>query len=986
MSRGTGYRFTAPLVMALACVAALAAVLAGSRFAPNKGKADALRLNEVMSSNGSAVALSDGSLPDWVEIENTSDQPIDLTGYALMNAAKPNRAFAFPGGVLDAGARAVVYCDGSDKALVNGEYHAPFRLPASGATLALLNRKGIAADVVALPALGKDQVYCRDESGEWTIEDYAAPGNASEAAEAAAEPGALAITEVMSRNCTYIADENGEHPDYIEIHNTSRAPVSLSGWSLSDATDDLRKWVFPDVTLPADGYMLVRCTGKDDPERLCAGFRLARSGEEITLADPDGAVIDRVTLPALESDQAYVLADSGWAVNEAPSPGHANDREGAEAAAGDILTKNAPGIYITELLAASSQTGDWIELANASSQPVDLSGFGLSDNAAKPRKWQFPAGTVIQPGAYLTVWADNNADAGDGALHADFLLSAAGGYPVVLSDSQGRIFDRVFVPAQYRDIAYGRTATLSGLRYFTSPTPGAANSGDTCYGRAPAPAYTTDGGLFQSGDVVTVGMSAPEGCEIRYTLDCTDPTRSSTLYTGPVTITGTTILRTRVYCDGYLESFMDTQSYLFDVNNGGNTVYVASLVSDPDNLFGEENGIMAMGPNALPEYPHGSLGKGANFWMNWEREGHIEIFRPDASTLLTQACGVRLHGNSSRPQDQKAFKITARSQYGDSRFRAALFTRRPYTEYKGFLLRTGSQDIKKTHMRDEILQSLARDLHLMYQEYEVAVLYLNGEFWGHYNIREMVNTESICQFEGWEGDEDDIDFINKDRVVLQGSGESLKALFEWLKGHDVNTDEAYRMMDAAVDLENYLGYIALEMYVGNYDTQNVKCYRNPKADGKWRWILYDLDCGFDIDTNSVRRWLDPEGMGRDKETDNQLFVACMKNDRTRDWFLQFLGDEMAATYSADNIKRMIADYRSLVAPILPDQLSRWGMSQAEYEKEVGKLISYAETRPMRMLQFLKGAENLHLTQAEMERYFGAAMEQAGVTYEQIKAE
>ena len=980
-SRNT--RLATPVVFVLACVV----ILLTAFITPVAGGSDdgtsPLRLCEVMTSGG--------ALPDWVEIENLSGEAVNLTGWALITEAKPSRAFVFPGGSLEPGGRVVVFCDDGDRLLVDGEYHAPFKLSAAGVTLELLDCHGAWVDRVTTPKLDDGQVYCRDGQGEWTVSDAATPGAANQVADIADAdvrapeivPGPVEITEVMTRNATYLS---GEHCDYIELHNTANRAVNLEGWYLSDSPEKRFKWCFPEVSIPADGYLTVHCDGGGNGEALSAGFKLSGSGEEVFLTDPEGNTVGYVSAPALNVDQAWSLTGMGWTGAQAPTPGAANDQIGIDAAADAITGANGYGVYVTELLASASEGGDWIELYNASAQAVDLSGFGLSDNAGHPRKWQFPGGTVIQPGGFLLVYADAGENAADGMLHADFRLSAEGGYSVTLCDPQGGIFDRLYVPAQYRDVAYGRPDSFRGVRYFAQPTPGAANSAAASLGRAPMPVYSTPGGLFATGDTVTVEMRVPAGCSIYYTLDCTDPTRSSTPYAGPITITGTTILRTRVYAEGYMESVMDTQSYLFDVNNGGGTIYVASLVSDPYNLFSDEAGIMAMGPNAEPEAPYGSLGHGANFWMNWEREAHIEVFHPNASNLISQECGVRLHGNSSRAQDQKAFKILARSAYGDNRFRASLFTRRPYTEYQAFLLRTGAQDIKKTHMRDEVLQSLAADYDLMYQEYEAAVLYLNGEFWGHYSLRELVNTFSICQFEGWEGDEDALDLVNKDRVIVQGSDDTLNSLLSWLQKNDCNTDEAYQAMDSAVDLENYLKYIALEMYIGNYDSQNIKCYRNPNGDGKWRWILYDLDCGFDLDTNSVRRWLDPKGMGRNNETDNRLFLACMKNDRTRDWFLTFLGQEMATTYSTESLLGRIEAYRSLVAPILKDQLDRWGMSEETYNSEVEKLREYARTRPMRMLQFLKGAENLHLTREEMERYFGGVMAQVGVVYDDIKAE
>ena len=972
--------------VALIGAAALLLGLAATSLASPGDAPRALRLSEVVTS-GAASALKS----DWIELENASDAPVELSGYAVYSLSRPSKLLALPSERMEPGERLVILCDGSDRARVDGELHAPFKLSAAGETVVLLGRDGAQADRVDVPSLGRGQAYCLGDAGEWAVTDFATPGGANRveldaggaAGEADVVPGTLEITEVMSRNETFFPDENGRFPDYVELHNATDAPVNLDGWKLSDDASRPDKWAFPAVTLPAGGYLAVHCSGasaKDDPNHLHANFKLDRNGEELLLTDPDGTPTFRVRVPALPADEAYSLTEAGWVTALPPTPGHPNDEAETEP---DILRANERGVYISEVLTASDGSADWIELYNAGPVAADLSGCGLSDNAAHPRKWRFPSGTVLGPGEYLCVSADGVADAPDGVLHAGFALSSKGGYSVTLSDPDGNIFDRLFVPAQQRDVSYGRASGLTEVGYFDAPTPGAANAGTLYRGRAPQPVYSERGGLFKTGDVVTVALSAPGDCRIYYTTDCTDPTPSSLLYTGPITITGTTILRARAYRDGCLPSQMDAHSYLFDVKNGGGTVYVASMVSDPYNLTSEEAGILVKGPNATSEYPYGERGKGANFWMDWEREAHVELFRPDGSSLLSQECGIMLHGTHSRSADQKPFKVIARSKYGSNRFSASIFSRRDYDEYQSFVLRTGSQDAKRTRMRDAVLQQLAVGAGLMYQEYEIGVLYLNGQYWGQYNLRERVNAESICQWEGWEGDEDALDLIRGNDTVMQGSDATMQALIEWLKTHDLNSDEAYEAVDAAVDIDNFIAYMAIEMYTGNTDTLNMKRYRNPGRDGKWRWVLFDLDCGFDIDTDSVSRWLDPEGMGRGKNTDNRLFVACMRNARFREKFLMYLGERMATTFTADYVVGLIESFYHGVKSITPDHLARWGLDESDYREEMEYLVSYARTRPERMLYFLKTAENLRLTREEMERFFGDALALAGLTYDTI---
>ena len=143
-------------------------------------RAGGLRVSEVMTSNASTLVGDDMGIVDWIELENASSMPIDLTGYALMRQTKPAQAFAFPSGTLQPGEFVLVYADGSGKALQADGYHAPFRLPASG-ELALIDKAGNGVDLVELPALARDQVYCRDAAGEWAVSDYPTPGQANRA-------------------------------------------------------------------------------------------------------------------------------------------------------------------------------------------------------------------------------------------------------------------------------------------------------------------------------------------------------------------------------------------------------------------------------------------------------------------------------------------------------------------------------------------------------------------------------------------------------------------------------------------------------------------------------------------------------------------------------------------------------------------------------------------------------------------------------------
>jgi len=970
------------LALTLALIAALAALgmggAGGSAAYETAVTAESpVRLSEIMSSNASSLIMPDGSMPDWIEIENTAGNAVSLNGYALMADGDPTKMYRFSGVTLQAGEHLVLYADNT-----SGAGHLPFKLPSSGQTLTLLNAAGQAVDSVHTPPLEQDQVYCRDASGAWATSFAPTPGGenkpnatAAEIASAQTADGDVVISEVMSRNATYAADENGEFWDYVELTNRSDAPVSLGNWFLTDERTSIARWQFPDVTIDAGGTLLVYCSGYDRTDAdgsLHANFRLSGDGTDVILTAANGRTMSAATVPALETDQAYSLVDGKWTAGFTPTPGAVNTAESALTVAESIRSGNAHGVIINEIAAAvSGDTPDWIEIYNGGSAAVDLSGWGLSDNAARPRKWQFPAGTTLQPGQYAAVFCDGSDQVSGGKMFTNYSLAAEGGYSVTLSLSDGTIVDRVFVPRQYEGVTYGRVDGRNGLYFFTLSTPLAKNDGVAYLGRAATAEYSVPGGLYTTGETLTVELRAQEGAQIFYTLDSSDPTQASQLYTGPITVTGTTVLRTRVYANGYLESFTDTQSYLYDVNNG-NGVYVVSLVSDPVGLISEETGILVKGPNAAAEHPY----KGANFWQDWEREAHVEVFGGDGETLLSQNCGIKLHGQYSRAEKQQAFKVIARTKYGANRFPIELFSARDYTEYQSFVLRSSGQDTDKTRMRDSVLCALAEGTSVLYQETEICVVYLDGQYWGQYNVRERINPECICQFEGWEGDEDVIDVVKANTNTMHGSNDTFAALLEAVKQSDPTAADFYAKLGQHIDIRNYMEYMAVQIFTGNTDTLNVKRYRNGSADGRWRWVLFDLDWAFTTDTNSINRWLTPGGMGNANRTDNTLFIACMKNPQFRDEFLTYMGQQMATTFSTESVVGRIQERYEILEPLLDDQLSRWSTSWERYDEELEYLVNYAKERPMKLLGYFAGTEHLSLTEEQMYHYFGEALEVA----------
>ena len=947
---------------------------------PMAAQAGALSVNEVMTSNRSAVADDTGAFSDWVELVNRTGGDLDVSGWTLTDGEERLVGFTFPRQVLSPGEMVVVYCSGNLKNVSGYAYHAPFRLSAQGETLLVKNQQGALVDSLTVPALGGNQAYARQASGEWQIVSEATPGLANTreahrqwAAAQGSASGDLVISEVMSANRTYVPQGDGNCYDYIELYNGGADTLDLSGYGLTDEEGKPGKYRFPGGSSIAPGqYLLLYASGLGGQGHL--PFKLKASGEEVILCDAQDRMVDQVSLPPLADDRAYQRVDGAFTADFPPTPGYANDQAGLGQLEAALRRGNASGLILNEAVSsarapnANKAADDWVELYNGGAGAIDLSGYGLSDDPAQPRKWQFPQGASIQPGGYLVVLLNgqDKHNLSSGQYATNFKLSYTRGETLTLSDSAGRLIDRLPMLSQVSAVSYGRLPGRDGYYYMDAPTQGAANSGQGYSGRVGEIAFSQAGGWYDG--PLTVALTAPEGVAIRYTLDATEPDESDALYQGPIQVEKNTIVRAKGYRDGQLPSLTYTASYLFGQRH---TLPVVSLVTDPDYLYDAKIGIYAMGEKQL-KYPY----RGANFFKNWERAANVEYFGTDGRTILSQGAGLSLQGQYSRMQDQKAFKITARNAYGSGRFNARLFPGRDYDSYRSFILRASGQDSKYTRMRDAVLTSLAENTSVMYQDALPVIVYVNGEYFGHYNLRERIHKYSIAQWENWQ-DVDAIDIVKGNDSVKQGSNKDYAEFLAWLKKNGCKSQENLDKVAHMVDIDNYLDYVALEMYIGNTDLLNVKRYRNQKeGDGRWRWVLYDTDWAFYTDTDSFRRWLDPAGAGSGKKTDNTLFVQLMKNEQMQKKFLTRLGQLMYQDWRSDLVLEKIDAWYNTLLPEMPAQFERWGGGMKNWNSREKEFRSYASARPKKMLTYIK--KELNWTNDQMRVYFGGIMDELGM--------
>ena len=976
-----------------------------------------LRITEVMSSNRTAFPDETGSFPDWIELTNTGVDPIPLKGYGLSDRSD-KIIFVFPDVTLAAGEHILVFASDENKNTAGQPLHAKFKISSSGDSLFLFGSDGIAFSELAVPAMDHNMSYSLIGEGEYIITEQYTPGydNTQEGyaafrASTVLEPGALVINEICASSITTLADEDGEYPDWIELHNTSSRAIDLSGYALSDSPDSLVKWRFPQgAVIKPNGYFVVFASGKDRAAAPGswphASFKLRSNGETVILSDIQGRMLDLVTYDLLEADTSWGRDEEGTAGFKRfmqPTPGLPNNRTGEVAMDTALCLANSSGLYITEVMTGNkSVVGpgvknpyDYIEIYNMSGQAVNLKGYGLSDNIKKPRKWQLPDIT-LENNSYLVIYCDTTQTTKDGVYYFTNYNLAKAGETVCLSDPSGNILDKVVVPQLYDDVSFGRTLGQAGLFYYSSATPGAAN-GQGFTGFAEKPAFNVAGGLYErplEGDGA-VTLSVPANSVVRYTLDGSDPTEASDMYTGPIEVRKNTVIRARAFRDGVEPSQIVSQTYLVSVYH---TMPVICLTTDPDNMWNEETGMFADGPN-LDRDAQNRPWKNATYWQkNWFG-GWVEYYDEDGVQQLSQGMSFRVMGQYSLDMPQKSLYVKADGQYGSNIFDYPLFEDRPYTQYASFVLRNGGQDGLYSRVIDGLQARIIDQAgsSVANQAWKPVIVYINGQYWGHYNMRERAGVDMVAQHEGWDNP-DDIDMLESSGTsssqIVQGSAKGYKDLVEYVESHDlVNDREAFEYVCSQVDIDNMLDYFIFESFFGNTDPGNIRFYRNAKSgDGKWRYLFYDSDWGFfSVLGNKgqliggVEYVLNPSGMGDQKIKSNVLLRHLIKVPEIQDRFLTRYGQYFQTVFTTENLTSLFNQMILQIKPEMQMHMQRWAAEvhpkvSFDQPKNPEGGYNYWVSRCERMLERIfprrpyymwqEIIEYFGLTEAQMVAYFG----------------
>ena len=629
-----------------------------------------------------------------------------------------------------------------------------------------------------------------------------------------------------------------------------------------------------------------------------------------------------------------------------------------------VLSAAAEGVIINEIMAASAEWkdgrhDDWVELKNTGKSKADLSGWFLSDSKKDPQKWRFPDGTVLKGGETLLVWCVGDDTVTGKGLHASFKLSQEG-ERVILTAPDGSTQDEIKFPLQYWNVSYGPDGK-GGYGYFEKSTPGKANTGAVFSERVPAPVPDQTGGYYDTS--VTVTASCAEGAVIRYTLDGETPTlKSPVLPKEGVEIKKTASLRLRAFKDGALPSETADGTYLIAEDR---PVPAVCLISDDKYLFNKSTGALVRGNSS--SYP--------NYEKEWEYPVHIEYFDADGERLISQMGSFTAAGHSARQNAQKSIALYARGVFGADTFAFDPFPLRDYGQYHSLLLRSANSDAFSTRLRDPVISSMAEGQGILYQDAVAIQVYINGRYWGHYNLREKINKYFIGAYEGVPEDAvDDIDILARtgsDSWVQNGSNADWLALCDLCKTKDLNDPALLKQVTDALDVDSLFTHAAFEIIIGNTDITNVRVYRVPG--GKWRYLLFDVEAGFlGLQEGPLSNYI------KDVKAKIQAFRheplnALLRVPEMRDRFLKRFAEMLWDCFRWSRVQERFAPWEDVVGGLIPRQYQRWPyLTEKEWRQNVDAVKYYARRRPIKIVDLL--AERMKLTKDEKALYFGEVLE------------
>lgn len=639
-------------------------------------------------------------------------------------------------------------------------------------------------------------------------------------------------------------------------------------------------------------------------------------------------------------------------------------------------------LFINEFMASNAtilpnhNTSDWIELYNDSDADINLIGYYLTDNLNDTTKWMFNKDTIIKTKGFLILYANGNENIFEGnffTLNLNFKLNKER-EEIGLYNPQKVLIDSILYENQITDVSYGRKPNGgNNWYYFGESTPGTSNitAESTSSENADSVEFSIQSGVYENQQQIQ--LSTNSNAIITYTTDGSTPSSTSVVYNSPLDISSTTVIRARAFEENKLPGKIITKSFFI---NTPHTLPIVSLSTTPDLFFAVGTGI------------YNNQIKGKVVPINFE------LIETDNSTSINSFADAKITGQASFVYPQKSLTISAKKKYGNETFKNQVFSNRELEEYSSLYLRnSGTQDIRHTMFRDALQHSIViNEMDIDVQAYRPVVTYINGEYWGIYNLREKLNEDYLAAHHNV--DPKNIDYLEyefeSEPVVLEGSSDGFKLFYDYIRTHNINDDEVYNYVKSQIDINEVMNYLITEIYCDNvnWPYTNIRWWREKTDNAKWRFILLDLDYGFGAPSFSSRVGNNTFeflfSQPQEFEFSTLIFRKLLKNFKFREEFVQRFAMYLNTTFHRTRVEGIIDSIKGLINFEMPRHIDRWDddpqeiygyppiPNMATWNDEVQIMLNFARLRPgivwghLNNFFLLNGTETIQVVNSNSE--------------------
>jgi gliding motility-associated-like protein len=593
-----------------------------------------------------------------------------------------------------------------------------------------------------------------------------------------------------------------------------------------------------------------------------------------------------------------------------------------------------------------NQRNDWAELYNAGGAAVNLTGYYLSDDPNDLMKWAIPTVTPINPGGRKMIYFSGRGTihAGTGQIHPDFKLRQTLGEWIILSDPGGIVVDSFKIRITQRNHSWGRLIDGSpNIGLFTAPTPNNTNNTQTTFtGYTPRVVFSLSAGFYTGAQSVTLSCPDPN-TTIRYTTNGTIPTAASTLYTGPIPVAATTAIRAVAFNTNaqILPSLVETNTYFINESSAFHVVSVCGTFTGAGSLFNSSTAT----------------------WSSFE-------YFTNTGTQLFELEGGRAsrHGNDSWAYPQKGMDFEAMDESGDKdAFYQKFFGTTLRDKFDRIMMKAAGSDNyaggpnNSTHLRDVFAQTLAEkyNLDMDFRRWHPILLFINGQYWGLYDMRERVDGDYFEYYYGKDRQKcDHLSYWGGLNVRL-GSDTGWVNLYNYIMANNMAVQSNYEHVKQFLNVNSFCQYFVINSYLVNHDWLNWNTMwwrgRGNNNPVKWRYALWDMDaiCGLNnpnytgLSTTSYQfDPCEPTNLFNnnsnikhtdmlDRLLDNPEFEQTYKDN----WLLMFNGP-LECT-------KLLAHYDSIVNILTPEmnrQATNWGGTLANWQANCASMRTFLVNR------------------------------------------